>query len=481
MESKEKVKGEPERDSGESLAQIHKHIATFTCRTHPAETVKCLKLSTSYSQQAPSLICFYCLLSMNENDRKSLVEIPEHLKKIIHYYNSIQLSNKTPGGGENEKKDDVPDESAILLEKGNEYVQKLKAQVETEKGTIINFIEIIKKRVLDKLDEKKNIAFKQLDDCVADVSTRINILHSNMKRLKSGISDFHTPSWETLLEKIQAVKNTTDFENLLSVYTRDIQENETLREMGPKKAKENITETLKAVQKYLNESELGEAEEIPLVNISKLSEFEKSVSDWSAKLFQSINDLPLKIQLSSPILKCFNFSKFDSLIMKDESEIKLIKEWLGKGDNVKLNLLYRGSVDGFAASDFHRQCDNKGSTLTVIESTNNKRFGGYTPLDWKSGVNNYVNTSQSWLFSLDHKEKLPQIKSPEYGMYCNDGYGPTFGGNFDLYIAANANANNTSYSTLGYVYKTLTSGNSTYLAETYNFTVKEIEVFSVSN
>jgi hypothetical protein len=44
-----------------------------------------------------------------------------------------------------------------------------------------------------------------------------------------------------------------------------------------------------------------------------------------------------------------------------------------------LELLYKGSRDGFNASSFHAKCDHKGATLTVAKSKKYKRvFGGYT-------------------------------------------------------------------------------------------------------
>ena len=68
-----------------------------------------------------------------------------------------------------------------------------------------------------------------------------------------------------------------------------------------------------------------------------------------------------------------------------------IKQWLNKPNsksNYKnlenISLLYRGSRDGFKASDFHRLCDNKGETLVIIKSTDNYIFGGYTSINWES-------------------------------------------------------------------------------------------------
>ena len=34
----------------------------------------------------------------------------------------------------------------------------------------------------------------------------------------------------------------------------------------------------------------------------------------------------------------------------------------------KTELIYRGSDDGFKASDFHKKCDDKGTTLFIIKS-----------------------------------------------------------------------------------------------------------------
>ena len=50
----------------------------------------------------------------------------------------------------------------------------------------------------------------------------------------------------------------------------------------------------------------------------------------------------------------------------------------------KIELIYRGSEDGFAASDFHKKCDEKGTTLIIIKSEHQKIFGAFTDIPWKS-------------------------------------------------------------------------------------------------
>ena len=72
----------------------------------------------------------------------------------------------------------------------------------------------------------------------------------------------------------------------------------------------------------------------------------------------------------------------NSEIMTDEEHRRVLKGWLPphKGE---WRLLFRASRDGFAVKTFHTKCDNKGPTVSVIQSGNNI-FGGFTEFSWKS-------------------------------------------------------------------------------------------------
>jgi hypothetical protein len=70
----------------------------------------------------------------------------------------------------------------------------------------------------------------------------------------------------------------------------------------------------------------------------------------------------------------------------------------------KWSLLYRGSRDGFRASNFHSHCDNKPITLTIIKSTSGNIFGGFTSAHW--------NQDDSW--------QRVYIQSCEQGEYTAD-------------------------------------------------------------
>lgn len=49
-------------------------------------------------------------------------------------------------------------------------------------------------------------------------------------------------------------------------------------------------------------------------------------------------------------------------------------------------LLYRASLHGFSSASFHRRCDRKGPTLTIIKSKRGYLFGGFASISWKSKV-----------------------------------------------------------------------------------------------
>ena len=79
------------------------------------------------------------------------------------------------------------------------------------------------------------------------------------------------------------------------------------------------------------------------------------------------------------------------------------------------------------------------------------------------------------------------VKKSDEAMYGNSGYGPTFGGGHDIYIASSAGSNTNSYSNLGHSYVQLagykygSSDARTLLAGSYNFKPREVEVFYQSD
>ena len=93
-----------------------------------------------------------------------------------------------------------------------------------------------------------------------------------------------------------------------------------------------------------------------------------------------------------------------------------------------MNKLYQATIDGADPINFHKKCDNIPNTLVLIKSEGKRRFGGFTPIPWKS-EGNFIEDkkNQTFVFSLDNK-KIYNLKSiGYYAVYHNENYGPCFG------------------------------------------------------
>jgi hypothetical protein len=179
-------------------------------------------------------------------------------------------------------------------------------------------------------------------------------------------------------------------------------------------------------------------------------------------------------------------SMFDSQILSPQQRDQILS-WLPEssgGKQVKLELLYRASRDGWQGQDFHSRCDSKGATVTVIKCTGGFVFGGYADVSWHSG-NSHTQSAQAFLFSLHSPSgvgpvKLPLVQNHQNAIYCAASYGPIFGGANDLQVANCANSSTSSYTNLGHTYQ-LPPGQSaqTFFTGSHNFQAVEVEVYQV--
>jgi hypothetical protein len=150
-------------------------------------------------------------------------------------------------------------------------------------------------------------------------------------------------------------------------------------------------------------------------------------------------------------------------------------------------LLYRGSDHGFNSSNFHSKCDGKSNTITIILTTVGFIFGGLTPITWDSS-NSWKTDArgQSFLFSVKnpHNRDFGRIglQNQQNAIFCHSSHGPTFGNSYDLYIANCCNGNTSSSTNVGnaYVNNTSIPGPQVFAGQ-QNFTVKEIEVFALTD
>ena len=126
--------------------------------------------------------------------------------------------------------------------------------------------------------------------------------------------------------------------------------------------------------------------------------------------------------------------------MKDDEE-QMIFSTIEKKMNKKIKKikkLYQATIDGGDPINFHSKCDNIENTLVIIKSEGFRRFGGFTPIPWKSSIKNYISdhSLKTFVFSLDNKKIYYLIKK-EKSVYHYKDYGPCFGEGHDIGIIGN--------------------------------------------
>jgi hypothetical protein len=175
----------------------------------------------------------------------------------------------------------------------------------------------------------------------------------------------------------------------------------------------------------------------------------------------------------------------DTKLIDLEKELPKLEEWFD-GKKLHLEKIYRGSEDGFLAENFHKLCDSKSPTLTVVESSMGKKFGGYTLVPWSS-EQGWKEDLESFVFSLSHQTKHPiKQDQKEFCIGHNKDYLPFFGYACEFSIYPECNNNPTSWSNIGRTYEApegIVHGSEeakTYMAGEHKFQVKDIEVFIVS-
>ena len=169
---------------------------------------------------------------------------------------------------------------------------------------------------------------------------------------------------------------------------------------------EQIIEQINFLNKNVQENE-SEKIELKFIYQSNLDDMKKSINKFGFIHKQGLNIL-IKLDDSS-IIKDNNLVKFGFSNLKE---------------NIKAQLLYKKSKHGNSYDTFHNLCDNKGKTLTLIESSEGFIFGGYTPLEWNSN-SGWKSDNDTFLFSLTNK-RIYKKNGNDISIYCGKDQGPWF-------------------------------------------------------
>ena len=161
----------------------------------------------------------------------------------------------------------------------------------------------------------------------------------------------------------------------------------------------------KKLELIIPKKELNEKTQLNI--ITELFNENKEIKERISELEKKVNKL-LKEKENKDELK-----GFENTIIKNKEEANKILKWICPNNERKVKLLYKATPEENTNDDFHRKCDNKGATVTLIETTKGRRFGGYTSLNWSSDEG-WKDDKEAFLFSLDNDKKYDVIQDSEY-------------------------------------------------------------------
>ncbi|GBB94977.1 hypothetical protein RclHR1_24580001 [Rhizophagus clarus] len=191
---------------------------------------------------------------------------------------------------------------------------------------------------------------------------------------------------------------------------------------------------------------------IPYIKFRNLTskEFLKKVKPYRKVLPKELYNVLLEYFLDNDydptkksvphIVKEIQSTNIDSKIITNQ-HVEIISRWIDKLENTnkltnsyEFKLLHRDTNDesgGVVMDKFHKVCDNKSRTVTVIKVKNRDEIlGGYNPIEWKSD-SSYGITKDSFIFSFNNNRIenyiLSRVNDETKATRNVSFYGPSFG------------------------------------------------------
>ncbi|KAL7550410.1 hypothetical protein ACHAWF_013653 [Thalassiosira exigua] len=169
----------------------------------------------------------------------------------------------------------------------------------------------------------------------------------------------------------------------------------------------------------------------------------------------------------------------DSCIVKTWREMRCLHDWLEEdGSDGCFKLLYRSSRDGLSDTLFYTKCENQGSTLTLIETSEGFVLGGYSNTPW-TGCGHFASANKAFVFALSGNDILEPCKmrlknaNDAFAVHDYLDHGPAFG-SYPCDIRVGGSFVEVNF---GHHYEPGPTG---HLASKVKLEIKDMEVFQVT-
>ena len=164
-------------------------------------------------------------------------------------------------------------------------------------------------------------------------------------------------------------------------------------------------------------------------------------SDLVQKLIKDLDAVLENVfDLSDPISDTLHSTGSIGSKIVNSEQYDLVRKWLApEYRSLQPKLLYRGKKDGMDADSFHKKCDGKEPTVTLLklklpsDPSQVYTIGGFSDKAWHS-AGGYIASQKAFLFSITKKLKCPlRPGSTNEALIGNATFGPIFGES-DLHV-----------------------------------------------
>ena len=387
------------------------------------------------------------------------------IKKNEKYENINNYINKIADDDENKMNKNI-DKTEETKEKIEIKNQDEKPKENLKEKELINQIEKINKYNINKSEktEKNNIEIKKDESTAKNIKYYIikndEIINKEKERLddKKINSNINNTEINTKVNIEKLKSNNINYE--LDLSNSFITKNDDISEASNYFYNDQVNDTYKPTdfKKKANNKQIQ----------NKISNFNLETKDKD----QNINHKK-------------DNNKLKSDIIQNISELYFISNRIHKNKyKINVNLLYKASIDGDKASIFHEKCNKAQTTLILIQTKNNKKFGGFTKRTWR-GKNIEKTDNDAFIFSFDNKKIYNVIKGKN-AIGCFIDYNTCFSGAFKIYDNAFdkggiliKNENNYEIKDISELINNNESENNIEENNNINFNIKEIEVYEI--
>ena len=107
--------------------------------------------------------------------------------------------------------------------------------------------------------------------------------------------------------------------------------------------------------------------------------------------------------------------------------IGLLNKWIG--NKPRYSLIFKASLHGYTSEAFHKKCDGKAPTVTILKNQFGKIIGGYTSSPWSLGGSIADHSATTFVFSMNLNKRFPiNAERCEYALFGYQSYCAVFGG-----------------------------------------------------